>query len=103
MLTTRAGKRDKSLSGDDLLFDILDEGRPIGSVVFDKNVLEATITLAGARYTVARVNEPSEEPTYKALLRLMTGAKSRRPIPGRCRTRPAASWRWASALGSASP
>jgi hypothetical protein len=60
MLTTRPGKRDESLSSDDLMFDILDEGEPIGSLVFNKNVLEASIALDGERYRVARVSEPHE-------------------------------------------
>ncbi len=37
MLTTRSSKRDKtSAFNTDMMFDILDEGRPIGSLVFDK-------------------------------------------------------------------
>ena len=51
MLTTRAGKRDKTSAFGDLIFDILDEGKPIGSVVFDKKALAAAITVDGKAYT----------------------------------------------------
>ena len=45
MLTTRPTKREKGGAfNTDVMFDILDEGKQIGSVVFDKTVLAAAIT-----------------------------------------------------------
>lgn len=75
MLTTRPTRRDKGdLFGSDMLFDILDEGRPIGSLVYDKEKLAAALTLDGKDYSVARTSERPDEGTTQALLRVMTGA-----------------------------
>ncbi len=76
MLTTRGTKRDKRpLFDDDMLFDILDEGRPIGSLVYDKEKLVAAITLDGKDYSVARSSDRPDERAYQALIRVMTGAE----------------------------
>jgi hypothetical protein len=80
MLTTRAGKRDKTSAFGDLIFDILDEGKPIGSVVFDKKLLAAAITVDGKAYSVARAREHNEM-LHQALIRVMTGAEKPPPNP----------------------
>ena len=67
MLTTRSSKRDKvGVFNTDMMFDILDEGRPIGSLVFDKKAMKAAITVEGKDYTVARVSERHDERLYEA-------------------------------------
>lgn len=83
MLTARGTKRDKSslFNTRDLLFDILDEGKPIGTVVFDKNALSAAIGLDGRTFTVARAGDRHEERLYQALIRVMTGAEKPPPNP----------------------
>ena len=49
MLTTRPAKRDRStFFSTDLMFDILDSDALIGSLVYDKKKLAATITLGGS-------------------------------------------------------
>jgi hypothetical protein len=76
MLTTRAAKRDKvGVFNTDMMFDILDEGRPIGSLVFDKKAMKASITVDGKDYSVARVSERHDERVYEALIRVMTAAE----------------------------
>ena len=81
MLTTRAGKRDKTSAFGDLIFDILDEGKPIGSLVFDKKVLAAAITVDGKAHSVARAREQHNEMLHQALIRVMTGAEKPPPNP----------------------
>ena len=82
MLTTRSAKRDKvGLFNTDMMFDILDEGRPIGSLVFDKKAMKAAITVDGKDYTVARVSERHDERVYEALIRVMTGGEKLPPNP----------------------
>ena len=72
MLTTRPSKRDKvGFLNTDLMFDILDEGQPIGSLVYDKKAMRAAITIADKTYTVER--DRPDERLYQALLRVMTG------------------------------
>jgi len=76
MLTTRSSKRDKtSAFNTDMMFDILDESRPIGSLVFDKKAMKAAITV------VARVSERHDERLYEALIRVMTAAEKPPPNP----------------------
>jgi hypothetical protein len=82
MLTTRAAKRDKvGLFNTDMMFDILDEGRPIGSLVFDKKAMKAAITVDGKNYTVVRAREQHDERLYQALIRVMTGSEKPPPNP----------------------
>ena len=82
MLTTRSSKRDKtSAFNTDMMFDILDESRPIGSLVFDKKAMKATIAIDGKDYTVARVSERHDERLYEALIRVMTAAEKPPPNP----------------------
>src|ERR1700730_12087863 len=82
MLTTRSAKRDKvSAFNTDLMFDILDEGRPIGSLVFDKKAMKAAINVEEKAYTVARVSEHRDERLYQALIRVMTGSEKPPPNP----------------------
>ena len=82
MLTTRAAKRDKvGAFNTDMMFDILDEGRPIGSLVFDKKAMKAAITIDGKDYTVARAHERHNEMLHQALIRMMTGAEKPPPNP----------------------
>jgi hypothetical protein len=76
MLTTRRAKRDRStFFSTDLMFDILDQDAPIGSLVYDKKKLAATITLGGSVYTVARVSDRPDERIYQALIRVVTGGE----------------------------
>jgi len=76
MLTTPPTKREKAnFFSTDLMYDILDEGKPIGSLVYDKKKLGAAITLDGKSYTVARASERHEERVYQALIRVMTGGE----------------------------
>lgn len=82
MLTTRAAKRDKvGVFNTDLMLDILDEGKPVGSLVFDKKAMRAAITVDGKDYTVARVSEQHDERLYQALIRMMTGSEKPPPNP----------------------
>src|SRR5258708_38672993 len=82
MLTTRSSKRDKtSAFNTDMTFDILDESRPIGSLVFDKKAMKATIAIDGKNYTVARVSERHDERLSEALVRVMTAAEKPPPNP----------------------
>ena len=82
MLTTRAAKRDKvGVFNTDLMFDILDEGKPIGSLVFNKKVMKAAITVDGKDYTVARLSEQHDERLYQALIRVMRGSEKPPPNP----------------------
>ena len=81
MLTTRAAKRDKASAFGDLMFDILDEGKPIGSLVFDKKVLAAAIAVDGKDYSVARAREQHNEMLHQALIRVMTRAEKPPPNP----------------------
>jgi hypothetical protein len=74
MLTTRATRRDKStFFNTDLMFDILDEGNQIGTLVYDKKTLAAAIKLGGRSYTVARAEDRHDERLYEALIRVMAG------------------------------
>lgn len=97
MLSTRSSKRDKvGVFNTDIMLDILDEGRPIGSLVFDKKAMKAAIMVDGKDYTVARASERHDERLYEALSRVMAGAEKPPPNPGHSRTAAAGSWRWAS-------
>jgi hypothetical protein len=76
MLTTRSAKRGKaSLFSGDLVFGILDEGNPVGTLVYDKKNLRATITLGDRSYMVARASERPDEKVYQALIRVLTGGE----------------------------
>jgi hypothetical protein len=76
MLTTRPAKRDKvGFFNTDLMFDILDDGNPVGSLVYDKKKLAASITLGDRRYAVARASDQKDENVFQALLRVMTGSE----------------------------
>jgi hypothetical protein len=76
MLTTRPAKRDNvGFFNTDLMFDVLDEGRPIGSLVYDKKVLRAAIAIDGKSYTSARASDRPDERLYQALIRAMTGGE----------------------------
>ena len=82
MLTTRSAKRDKvGLFNTDMMFDILDEGRPIGSLVFNKKAMKAAITVDGKDYAVARVSERHDERPYEVLFRIVTGREKPPPNP----------------------
>ncbi len=82
MLTTRPAKRDKvGFFNTDLMFDILDEGRPIGSLVYDKKVMRAKIAIHDENYTVERAGDRPDERLYQALVRVMTGGEKPPPNP----------------------
>jgi hypothetical protein len=82
MLTTRPTKRDRSsFFSTDLLFDVLDDGQPIGTVVYDKKKYGASISLGGKAYAVARLEDRQDERAYQALIRLLFGREKRPPNP----------------------
>lgn len=82
MLTTRRTKRDKvGFFNSDIMFDILDDGRPVGSLVFPLQALRAVIALGGKSYTMERASELPDERLYQALRRVMTGGEKPRPDP----------------------
>ncbi len=73
MLTTRPAKRDKAgFLSTALMFDVLDEGKPIGGLVFGK---ETSITLDGKSYSVQRMNDKPDEMLYQALIRVLSGSE----------------------------
>ncbi len=77
MLTARPTKRDKTNRFSlDLLFDILDDDKAFGKVVFDKTNLAATIALADTAY--AMVHDSSgdgDERLHQALIRMVAGGE----------------------------
>jgi hypothetical protein len=76
MLTARPTKRDKTNRFSlNVLFDIFDDDKPFGAVVFDKANLTATITLGGKTYTVAHDTSGDDERLYQALIRAFAGSE----------------------------
>jgi hypothetical protein len=74
MLTARPTKRDKTNRFNlNLLFDVFDDDKPVGNVVFNKGPLTADITLGGKTYTVAHDTSGDDQPLYQALTRAVTG------------------------------
>jgi hypothetical protein len=74
MLTARPTKRDKTNRFSlDVLFDIFDDDKPFGAVVFDKTNLAATVTLGGKTYTMTHDPSGDDERLYQALIRAATG------------------------------
>jgi len=74
MLTARPTKRDKTNRFSlNVLFDIFDDDKPFGKLVFDKGNLTATITLGGKTYTMAHDPSGDDEPAYQALIRAFAG------------------------------
>ena len=104
MLTTRSTKRDKAtFFSTDMMFDILDEGKPVGTLVFDRKIYAATIKLGDRTYKVARASEWPDEKVYQALIRVMTGAEKPPANPWVLKDARARPWPWASASRRASP
>ena len=82
MLTTRSSKRDKvGFFNTDVMLDILDEGRPIGSLVYRKKTMSAAITIDARDYTVKRLSDRPDEKVYQALVRVVTGSEKPPPNP----------------------
>jgi hypothetical protein len=83
MLTARGTKRDKSTFFDarHLMFDILDEGRQIGTAVFDKSAYSAALKLDGKDFTVTRIGDRPDEMLFQALIRMVTGGEKPPPNP----------------------
>jgi hypothetical protein len=76
MLTTRPTKRDKTNRfSRNMLFDIVDDGKPLGSLVFEPKTLRASIALGDKTYTVERATDRQDERLYEALIRVVTGAE----------------------------
>jgi hypothetical protein len=74
MLTTRPTKRDKTNRfSRDLLFDIFDDDRPIGTLVFEKRSLTATLKLDAKTYTVTHDSAWDIDRLGSALIRAITG------------------------------
>lgn len=82
MLTTRASKRENTgFFNTDIMLDIVDGERPIGSLVYDKKQLRAAITIDGKGYTVERVSALPDERIYQALIRVLKGDEKPSPNP----------------------
>jgi len=74
MLTARASSRKGTpFSIHDLRFDILDEDKPIGNLIYDKRDMRAALTLDGNTYTAERATDRSDERLYQTLLRVLAG------------------------------
>jgi hypothetical protein len=74
MLTTRASKRQGTpFSIHDLRYDILDEGEPIGTLVYDRRDMRAALTLDGKAYTVRYSTDQHDEMLYQTLIRVLSG------------------------------
>lgn len=74
MLTTRASKRKGTpFSIHDLRFDILDEGKQIGTLVYDRRDMGAAITLDGKSYTAQYSTDEHDEMLYQTLIRVLSG------------------------------
>jgi hypothetical protein len=82
MLIAHAGKRDKvGLFNTDLLYDILEDDKVIGHLVYDKKNLRGSLTLGNETYTIARATDRPEERLYQALARMLTGGEKPPPNP----------------------
>jgi hypothetical protein len=76
MLTTRGSKRDKSaFFNTDLMFDVMDGERQVGTFVFDKKVYKSAIIVDGGTYVAERVRDQPDDNNLRALMRLVTGAE----------------------------
>ena len=79
MLTTRPSKRENvSAFNRDIMYDILDGDKPIGSLVFGMKTMRATITLEGKAYSAERASDRHDERLYEALIRVATGGEKPR-------------------------
>ena len=82
MLTTRSTKRDNANRfSRDMLFDIFDDDRPVGTLVFEKANLTATITLGGRIWTVAHDSSQDIDRLGPALIRVITGRPKQEAHP----------------------
>jgi hypothetical protein len=76
MLTARASKRKGTpFSIHDLRFDILDEGKPIGNLIYDKRDMRAALTLDGKAYRAEHATEQQDERLYQTLIRVLAGGE----------------------------
>jgi hypothetical protein len=76
MLTTRASKRKGTpFSIHDLRFDILDEGKPIGNLIYDKRDMSAALMLDGETFAAARAMDRPDERLYQTLIRVLSGGE----------------------------
>ena len=76
MLTTRPSKRDKvGLFNTDLMYDLMDGEKPVGTLTYEKKHRRATIVVGGNSYTVERLSDRPDEQNYQALLRVASGGE----------------------------
>jgi hypothetical protein len=74
MLTTRPSKREGTpFSIHDLRYDILDEGKPIGALVYDRRDMRAALTLDGMAYRAEHSTDQQDERLYQTLIRVLAG------------------------------
>jgi hypothetical protein len=75
MLTARPSKRENvSFFNRDIMLDVVDGDKLIGSLVFGMKTMSATITLGAKTYTVERASDHDER-LYEALIRVMKGGE----------------------------
>ena len=76
MLTTRASKRKGApFSIHDLRFDILDQGEPLGNLIYDKRDMRAALTLDGKAYRAEHATGQQDERLYQTLIRVLAGGQ----------------------------
>ena len=76
MLTARASKRTGTpFSIHDLRFDILDEGKPIGILIYDKRDMRALLSLDGKTYRAQHSTDRQDEQLYQTLIRVLAGGE----------------------------
>ncbi len=74
MLVAQPGKRDNAgFFSTDLIYDIVDEGKEIGRLVYSKKELRGSLTLGDEAYRIERLTGARDERLYQALIRVMTG------------------------------
>ncbi len=82
MLTTLPGKRDNvGFFNTDLIFDVLDDEKPVGSLVYDKKQMRATITIGARSYRMERAEDRPDETLYRQLVRMFQGGEKPPPNP----------------------
>jgi hypothetical protein len=82
MITTRRGKREgRGLFSHELVFDLLEEERPIGRLVYDGRERRGTLALGERSFVIARRSQRGDELPYQMLLRLLTGRPKPPPNP----------------------
>jgi hypothetical protein len=82
MLTTRASKRDKvGFFNTEVMFDVLDGDRQVGTLVYAKKVKVANIVWENRTYTIERLRNEPDDNLLKQLRRLIAGSGKPPPNP----------------------